>query len=72
MASETGGQLNVLHSSITVRDLTRKIFLKQLLTAKSNDLTWLRFRVTVLAIVIPYENEVAKMQGMKMHDLPTG
>jgi len=72
MASKMGGQLNVMHSSITVCDLTQKICLKQLLTAKSNDLTWLRFRVRVLAIVIPYDNEVAKMQGMKVQDLATG
>jgi len=33
MVSEMGGQLNnVLHSSITVCDLTQKIFLEQLLT----------------------------------------
>jgi len=40
MVSEMGGQLNsALHSSTTVCDLTQKIFLKQLLTANSNDLT---------------------------------
>jgi len=41
MVSEMGEQLNnVLHSSITVCDLTQKIFLEQLLTANSNDPTW--------------------------------
>jgi len=38
MISEMGGQLNnILHSSTTVCDVTRKIFLKHLVTANCND-----------------------------------